>query len=318
MKQEDKKTSKKPGAFARLRTGLSETRQRIADSIARVTRRGTVDEEALETLEADLLSADLGVEIVERLIVDLRKRVRREAGKQTCDIEAVTTILRSAMLDVLRPCEQPLSCEEHRPFVVLVVGVNGAGKTTTIGKIATRWQKQGRRVMLAAGDTFRAAAVEQLRIWGERSGAEVIAQQTGADGAAVIYDAYEAARARGVDRLLADTAGRLHNKQQLMNELVKVKRVLGRLDGNAPHEVLLVLDAVSGRNALEQAREFHKALGVTGLVITRLDGTAKGGVLLAIAWELGVPVRYIGTGEGVDDLHAFSAEEFVDSIIGGV
>jgi fused signal recognition particle receptor len=257
--------------------------------------------------------ADVGVEATERIIDHLRKRLAR---KELKDVEALIEGLRKALTEILAAVERPLEISAvARPFVILVVGVNGAGKTTTIGKLAKRLKDQGMSVMLAAGDTFRAAAVEQLKAWGERNAVPVIAQQHGADPAAVIFDAFNAARSRGIDVLIADTAGRLQSQQGLMDELSKIKRVLARHDAAAPQEVLLVLDAGLGQNAMVQAEKFHSALGVTGIAVTKLDGTAKGGILLAIAHKFGIPVRFIGIGEGVEDMQPFDAGEYVDALL---
>ena len=270
-------------------------------------------EEFIEEMETRLLTGDVGVDATQQIVEGLEKKLWRD---ELGDSRAVLATMRASMLEILGPCEAPLEIPpDVRPFVILVVGVNGAGKTTTIGKIARRLKEQGLSVMLAAGDTFRDAAVEQLQAWGKRNEVPVVSQGTGADPAAVAYDAFEAARARGIDVLLADTAGRLHTQENLMDELRKVKRVLGRLDPAAPHEVLLVLDGGSGQNALLQARRFNEAVGLTGVAITKLDGTAKGGIVLAIARELGVPVRFVGIGEGIEDLAPFEAGPFVDALL---
>ena len=259
--------------------------------------------------------ADVGIETSERIVASLEKRLER---KELGDLEALKAGLRDALLEILRPVEAPLEIpQQSAPFVVLMVGVNGAGKTTTIGKLARRLIGDGRTVMLAAGDTFRAAAVEQLKAWGERNDVAVVAQQSGADPAAVIFDAWEAASARGIDVLLADTAGRLQSQRGLMDELAKIRRVVARRDETAPHEIMLVLDASQGQNALVQAEKFHDALGLTGITVTKLDGSAKGGILIAIADKLGVPVRFIGIGESADDMQPFSADEFVDALLAG-
>ena len=257
--------------------------------------------------------ADVGIETTSRIIDDLRKSMAR---KELKDIESLREGLRSSLVEILKPVEKPLDIDAgQHPFVILMVGVNGAGKTTTIGKLARRLKDEGLSVMLAAGDTFRAAAVEQLQAWGERNDVPVISQQSGADPAAVIFDAWDAARARNIDVLLADTAGRLQNQQGLMDELAKVKRVIGRRDENAPQEIMLVLDASQGQNALVQAQKFHEALGLTGITVTKLDGSAKGGILLAIASSLQVPMRFIGIGESAEDMQPFVAEEFVDALL---
>ena len=308
-------TAAKPGLFGRLRERLGKTRSGLTEGLANaVLGRKTIDDDLLEELETRLLMADVGVEATTRIIESMTERVRR---KELTDLDALMRALREDMIGVLAPCEAPLVPEhDGGPFVLLTVGVNGAGKTTTIGKLASRYREEGRSVLLAAGDTFRAAAVEQLQQWGERTGIPVIAQHTGADSASVIYDAHQAAQARGVDVLIADTAGRLHTQGNLMDELRKVRRVLGRLDETAPHEVLLVLDASTGQNALSQAQHFHDAVGVSGIILTKLDGTAKGGVIFAIAHRLGLPIRYVGVGERPEDLRPFHAEEFVDALLG--
>jgi fused signal recognition particle receptor len=260
-----------------------------------------------------LVMADVGIDTTTRIIEDLQKSLAR---KELKDLDSLRRGLRHSLVDILSPVEQPLDIDpQHRPFVILMVGVNGAGKTTTIGKLAKRFQDHGLSVMLAAGDTFRAAAVEQLQAWGQHNDVPVVAQQSGADPAAVIFDAWEAARARGIDVLLADTAGRLQNQQGLMDELAKIRRVIARRDETAPHEIMLVLDASQGQNALVQAQKFHDALGLTGITVTKLDGSAKGGILLAIANELQVPVRFIGIGEKAEDMQPFVAEEFVDALL---
>lgn len=303
------------GLFRRLGDALRRTRSAIADGIAQIIgARTTIDDTLLEDVETILLSADVGVDATQRIIDSLRSRISR---KEVGDASALLAALEKDMLDILQPVEQPLSIpESDGPHVILVVGVNGAGKTTTIGKLAARFKSEGRSVMVAAGDTFRAAAVEQLQEWGSRAGVPVVAQHPGADSASVVYDAFDAARARGIDILIADTAGRLHTRIGLMDELRKVLRVVGKLDASAPHEVLLVLDAAIGQNALNQAVQFHDAVGVTGIVLTKLDGTAKGGIIFAIAQRLSLPIRLIGIGEGVDDLRDFEARAFVAAIVG--
>ena len=303
------------GLLTRLRRGLERTRAGLTEKLAAlVLGRRAIDADLLEEIETVLLTADVGVEATRDILARLTAQVaRRELG----DAEALYRALREDMIAVLRPAAIPLTVPApgEGTWVILVVGVNGAGKTTTIGKLAHRLRAEGRSVMMAAGDTFRAAAVEQLQRWGERVQAPVIAQQTGADSASVVYDALQAARARRVDVLLADTAGRLHTREPLMEELKKVRRVLGKVDPTAPHEVLLVLDAGTGQNALSQARHFQSAVQVTGLALTKLDGTAKGGIVFAIARELGLPIRFIGIGEGVEDLRPFDAEAFVDALL---
>jgi len=272
-----------------------------------------LDDDLLDQLETTLLTADVGVKATTDVIDDLRKRMQ---AREFADVPALFAHLRGQLVAMLRPIEKPLELPDTpRPFVVLVVGVNGAGKTTTIGKLAKWMKREGLDVMLAAGDTFRAAAVEQLKTWGERNHVPVIAQGGGADSASVIFDALAAAKSRGADVLIADTAGRLHTQAGLMDELAKVKRVMGKLDTTAPHETLLVIDGNTGQNALNQAKQFHQAVGLSGLVVTKLDGTAKGGVVFALAREIGVPIRFIGVGEGLLDLRVFDAEEFVDGLL---
>ncbi len=311
--QQAPEAEKKAGLVSRLRERLSRTRTSLTEGLSSlVLGKKSIDDELLEELETRLLLADVGVDATQEIIGRLTERVSR---KQLADAEALIAALREELLAILEPVGKPLEIPaEKRPFVILMVGINGAGKTTTIGKLAKQLQNQGRSVMLAAGDTFRAAAVEQLQVWGERNDIPVVAQQSGADSAAVIHDALQAARSRNVDVLIADTAGRLHTQQGLMEELAKVKRVIRKLDPEAPHEIMLVLDAGTGQNALSQAVQFHELLGLTGITITKLDGTAKGGVLFAIARKLGVPIRFIGIGEGIDDLRVFDAAEFVDAL----
>ena len=305
--------SKKSGLLSRLKAGLAKTRSGLSGGIANlVVGRKQIDDELLEDLETQLLTADVGVEATQAIIRDLTGRVAR---KQLNDAQALMAALREDMRSMLEAVDAPLSIpQSDRPFVLLMVGINGAGKTTTIGKMARRLQDEGHSVMLAAGDTFRAAAVEQLQAWGERNQVPVIAQQQGADSASVIYDALQAAQARNVDVLIADTAGRLHTQSNLMEELKKIKRVLGKLDPSAPQEVMLVVDAGTGQNALNQARQFNQAVDITGITLTKLDGTAKGGIIFAIAKQLGVPIRFIGVGEAIEDLRPFDAGEFVDAL----
>jgi fused signal recognition particle receptor len=301
-----------PGLFGRLRKGLSRTGSQLASGIGDLfLGRKEIDAGLLEELETVLLQADVGVDATLELVGRLTDRVAR---KDLVDGDAVYRALQEELLALLAPSEQALTVEMGAPCVILMVGVNGAGKTTTIGKLARRLQQQGKSVMLAAGDTFRAAAVEQLQAWGERNDVPVIAQGTGADAASVIFDALQAAQARGVDVLIADTAGRLHNKDNLMEELKKVVRVIGKLDPTAPHEVMLVLDAGMGQNALAQAEHFREAVGVSGITLTKLDGTAKGGIIFAVASKLGLPIRFIGVGETAEDLRPFSAREFIDAL----
>jgi len=275
-----------------------------------------LDEFLLEELETTLIASDVGVTASSELIEDLRQRME---AREFIDANALLAHLRLRMIALLRPIERPLEIPDHpRPFVLLVVGVNGVGKTTSIGKLAKWMKREGLDVTLAAGDTFRAAAVEQLRTWGERNDVTVVAQTSGADSASVIFDALQAAKARGADVLIADTAGRLHTQAGLMDELAKIKRVLGKIDPSAPHETLLVIDGNTGQNAVSQARLFHQAVGVTGLIVTKLDGTAKGGVVFALARELKIPIRFVGVGEGIFDLRNFDAEEFVDGLLPAV
>ncbi|MFJ2428015.1 signal recognition particle-docking protein FtsY [Pseudomonas sp. NPDC087804] len=303
----------KAGFFARLKQGLSKTSASIGEGMASLfLGRKTIDDDLLDDLETRLLTADVGVEATTQIIQRLTQKVAR---KELADADALYKSLQAELAAMLKPVEQPLKiASQNKPFVILVVGVNGAGKTTTIGKLAKKLQLEGKKVMLAAGDTFRAAAVEQLQVWGERNKIPVIAQHTGADSASVIFDAVQAAKARGIDVLIADTAGRLHTKDNLMEELKKVRRVIGKLDADAPHEVLLVLDAGTGQNAINQAKQFNQTVELTGLVLTKLDGTAKGGVIFALAKQFGLPIRYIGVGEGIDDLRTFEAEPFVQAL----
>ncbi|CAH0239292.1 signal recognition particle-docking protein FtsY [Pseudomonas brassicacearum] len=303
----------KVGFFARLKQGLSKTSASIGEGMASLfLGKKVIDDELLEDIETRLLTADVGVEATSVIIQSLTQKVAR---KQLTDADALYKSLQGELTSLLKPVEKPLViASQNKPFVILVVGVNGAGKTTTIGKLAKKLQLEGKKVMLAAGDTFRAAAVEQLQVWGERNKIPVIAQHTGADSASVIFDAVQAAKARGIDVLIADTAGRLHTKDNLMEELKKVRRVIGKLDADAPHEVLLVLDAGTGQNAINQAKQFNQTVELTGLALTKLDGTAKGGVIFALAKQFGLPIRYIGVGEGIDDLRSFEAEPFVQAL----
>ncbi len=307
--------TKKPGLFGRLRQGLSRTRSNLTEGIASLALgHKAIDDELLEEIETLLLTADVGVDASRRIIDNLTRRISR---RELRDADALMAALKEDMASILAPCSRPLEVETaSATYVILMIGINGAGKTTTIGKLAKYLQNQGRSVMLAAGDTFRAAAVEQLQTWGKRNDIPVIAQQSGADSASVIYDALEAARVRGIDVLIADTAGRLHTQSNLMEELKKIKRVMAKLDSNAPHEVMLVVDAGTGQNALNQASEFNQAVGLTGITLTKLDGTAKGGVIFAIANKLQIPIRFIGVGEGIDDLRPFDANEFVGALFG--
>ncbi len=303
----------KTGLMQRLRARLNRGTSWLTFDLAKLFPGGRIDAAVLDELEMRLITADVGVETTEKVLGGLRRQVAR---KELGNLEALLTALRGALLEILRPVEIPLRIDPAiSPFAVLVVGVNGAGKTTTIGKLARHLKDDGAKVLLAAADTFRAAAVEQLQIWGERNNVPVIAQATGADPAAVVFDAMQAAKARSVNVVLADTAGRLHTQANLMEELKKVKRVMGRVDASAPHETLLVLDASQGQNALQQARLFHEALQVTGVVLTKLDGTAKGGIVLAMASELKLPIRFLGTGETAEDFDEFDAEAFVDALL---
>jgi fused signal recognition particle receptor len=306
----------KPGVrrfFKRLRAKLNQGPAWLTTDITELLPGRKIDAEILDELETRLIMADVGVEASARILDELRRRVAR---KELNDVDALLKALQESMAQILQPVERALTIDPGtKPFVILVVGINGAGKTTTIGKLAHRLLAEGKSVMLAAGDTFRAAAREQLEVWAERNNVPIVAQQSGAEPAAVIFDALNAARARNIDVLIADTAGRLHTQTHLMDELKKVKRVLARLDPTAPHEVLLVLDGTIGQNAVAQAEEFNKGLGVTGLVITKLDGTAKGGVVLAIAQRLKIPIRFIGVGEESEDFGVFNASEFVSALL---
>jgi fused signal recognition particle receptor len=304
---------RKPSLFARLKAGLTKTRTNFANGLANLLLgKKTLDTEVLDLIETQLLTADVGVQATQQLVQHLTQKLAR---KELNDTQTALRELQEQMKNLLRPYAKPLTIpEQASPFVLLVVGINGSGKTTTIGKIANQLKSSGKNVLLAAGDTFRAAAIEQLQIWGNRNQVPVIAQQPGADTAAVIYDAMESAKARKTDVLIADTAGRLHTQIGLMDELKKVKRVLGKLDPAAPHETLLILDASIGQNALNQAIQFNEAIGITGIALTKLDGTAKGGIIFAIAEQLKLPIRYIGVGEGIEDLRPFVADEFVDAL----
>jgi len=306
----------KASFFARLKQGLSKTSASLGEGMASLfLGKKAIDDDLLDEIETRLLTADVGVEATTAIVQSLTKRVAR---KELADSGALYKALQEELAALLRPVEKPLHISAaNKPFVILVVGVNGAGKTTTIGKLAKKLQLEGKKVMLAAGDTFRAAAVEQLQVWGERNQIAVIAQHTGADSASVIFDAVQAATARGMDVLIADTAGRLHTKDNLMEELKKVRRVIGKLDDTAPHEVLLVLDAGTGQNAINQAKQFNQTVNLTGLALTKLDGTAKGGVIFALAKQFALPIRYIGVGEGIDDLRTFEAEPFVRALFDG-
>ncbi|WP_342595258.1 signal recognition particle-docking protein FtsY [Salinicola lusitanus] len=310
------KEKPKGGWLSRVRAGLGRTRANLTDGIADLLLgKKQIDDELMEDLETQLLLADVGIEATSEIIERLTGRVSR---KELADADALYRALQEELAALLEPVSQPLQlpAKGEGPFVILMVGVNGVGKTTTIGKLTQRFQNEGRSVMLAAGDTFRAAAVEQLKVWGERNRVPVIAQHTGADSASVIYDAVAAARARKVDVLIADTAGRLHNKSHLMEELKKVQRVMAKLDASAPHEVMLVLDAGTGQNAISQATTFDEAIPVTGITLTKLDGTAKGGIIFALAKKMGTPIRFIGVGESLEDLRPFDAQTFVKALFG--
>ena len=312
-KNKTTESAPRQGFVKRLRSRLNRGDSWLTYDLARLAPGGKVDEDVLEELETALIMADVGVDATAQIISGLEKRLAR---KELKDADALIRGLRSTLTGILEPVERPLVItKQDTPFVILMVGVNGAGKTTTIGKLAKQLKDHDYSVILAAGDTFRAAAIEQLQAWGERNDVSVIAQQTGADPAAVIFDAWEAARSRKIDVLIADTAGRLQTQQGLMDELAKIKRVVGRQDPAAPQEIMLVLDASQGQNALVQAEKFNEALGLTGITVTKLDGSAKGGILLAIAEKLGVPVRFIGIGEGVEDMQAFRADEYVDALL---
>ena len=312
-----KKTANEPkekkNLFGKLRDRLARTRSNFSEGLGNLLlgKKG-IDDDLEEELETRLLMADVGIEATQEILSQLPDRLSRKASD---DPEALIKALKEGMLELLAPCESPLVDNEHQPYVILMVGINGAGKTTTIGKLAKQLQNQGKSVMLAAGDTFRAAAVEQLQEWGRRNEIQVVAQQTGADSASVLYDAVESARAKKADILIADTAGRLHTQSNLMEELKKVKRVMQKQDRAIPHEIMLILDAGTGQNAIHQAREFHDAIGLTGITLTKLDGTAKGGVIFAIAKQFGLPIRFIGVGESIDDLRPFEAGEFVEALL---
>ena len=313
--EEQTEEPSKRGFFGRLRDGLSRTRSKLSDDLgAVVLGRKEVDASLLEEVETQLLTADVGLEATDAIIDGLRARLGR---KQLADADQFMAALREELRAILAPCDKPLVIDtSKKPFVILMVGVNGVGKTTTIGKLAKRYQGEGHSVMLAAGDTFRAAAVEQLQVWGERNAVPVVAQDTGSDSASVIFDAYQSAKAKGVDILIADTAGRLHTKDNLMTELEKIVRVLKKQDPRLPDEILLVLDSTTGQNALAQADSFHKSTTLTGLALTKLDGSAKGGVAFALAKRLGIPLRFIGVGEQIDDLRPFNAHDFVAALFG--
>jgi fused signal recognition particle receptor len=299
-----------PSWTERLKQSLSKTRSQLGNQLAGLFGGGKIDEEVYEELETILLTSDVGVNATQTLLEDIRGRVKRQSLSDTRQLKEA---LKEAMLDLLRPLQQPLATSTHQPFIIMLVGVNGAGETTTIGKLANLFQAQGKSVLIAAGDTFRAAAREQLQAWGERNQVHVVSNQSG-DAAAVIFDAVNSARAKNIDIVLADTAGRLPTQLNLMEEIAKVKRVIGKAMPEAPHEILLVLDANTGQNAVMQVKAFDDALNVSGLVLTKLDGTAKGGVIAAIAQARPIPIRYVGLGEGIDDLRTFDAGEFVEAL----
>ncbi|MTC22910.1 signal recognition particle-docking protein FtsY [Providencia sp. PROV188] len=302
---------KKEGFFSRLKKGLLKTRQNLGSGFLGLFKGKKIDDDLFEELEEQLLIADVGVETTRKIIDNLTQHASR---KELKDAEALYGKLREEMSDILATVDKPLEIEGKKPYVILMVGVNGVGKTTTIGKLARQYQSEGKSVMLAAGDTFRAAAVEQLQVWGDRNNISVVAQHTGADPASVIFDAIQSAQAKGVDVLIADTAGRLQNKAHLMEELKKIVRVMKKLDESAPHEIMLTLDASTGQNAVSQAKIFNDAVGLTGITLTKLDGTAKGGVIFSIADQFGIPIRYIGIGEGIEDLRPFKADDFIEAL----
>lgn len=312
------KTSEKPeapatkiGWLSKLKQGLTRTRSQLGEGIATLfLGKKTIDDDLLESLETILLSADVGIDTTDHILQRVTDGVKRG---ELDDVSTLEKVLKKQLKSILTPCVAPLEIN-HKPFILLMVGVNGAGKTTSIAKLAHYYQAQGHRLLLAAGDTFRAAAVEQLQVWGERNQVPVISQQRGADSASVIYDAVESARAKQCDIVIADTAGRLHTQDHLMAELEKIKRVISKLDPSGPHEIMLVIDASMGQNALQQAKLFHESMTLTGITLTKLDGTAKGGIIFAIADQLKLPIRFIGVGEGIDDLRPFNADEFIDAL----
>jgi len=309
--QQEQEKPTKEGFFARLKRSLLKTKENLGSGFISLFRGKKIDDDLFEELEEQLLIADVGVETTRKIITSLTDTASR---KQLKDAEALYGLLKEEMGEILAKVDEPLNVEGKTPFVILMVGVNGVGKTTTIGKLARQFEQQGKTVMLAAGDTFRAAAVEQLQVWGERNNIPVIAQHTGADSASVIFDAIQAAKARNVDVLIADTAGRLQNKSHLMEELKKIVRVMKKLDVDAPHEVMLTIDASTGQNAISQAKLFHEAVGLTGITLTKLDGTAKGGVIFSVADQFGIPIRYIGVGERIEDLRPFKAGDFIEAL----
>ena len=308
--QEQEKPTKE-GFFARLKRSLLKTKENLGSGFISLFRGKKIYDDLFEELEEQLLIADVGVETTRKIIANLTEGASR---KQLRDAEALYGLLKDEMGEILAKVDEPLNIEGKMPFVILMVGVNGVGKTTTIGKLARQFEQQGKSVMLAAGDTFRAAAVEQLQVWGQRNNIPVIAQHTGADSASVIFDAIQAAKSRNVDVLIADTAGRLQNKSHLMEELKKIVRVMKKLDEDAPHEIMLTIDASTGQNAISQAKLFHEAVGLTGIALTKLDGTAKGGVIFSVADQFGIPIRYIGVGERIEDLRPFKADDFIEAL----
>lgn len=302
---------KKEGFFARLKKGLFKTKQNIGSGFLNLFKGKKIDDDLFEELEEQLIIADVGFDTTQKLISSLTQQASR---KELKDADALHEILKHEMKSILDGVDQPLDIESHKPFVILMVGVNGVGKTTTIGKLARQFQQQGKSVMLAAGDTFRAAAVEQLQVWGERNNIPVIAQHVNADSASVIFDAIQAAKAKKIDVLIADTAGRLQNKSHLMDELKKIVRVIKKQDETAPHEIMLTIDAGTGQNAISQTKLFNEAVGVTGMTLTKLDGTAKGGIIFSIADQFNIPIRYIGVGEKIEDLRPFVADDFINAL----
>lgn len=309
--QQEQEKPTKEGFFARLKRSLLKTKENLGSGFISLFRGKKIDDDLFEELEEQLLIADVGVDTTRKIIANLTEGASR---RQLRDAEALYGLLKEEMSEILAKVDEPLNIEGKMPFVILMVGVNGVGKTTTIGKLARQFEQQGKSVMLAAGDTFRAAAVEQLQVWGQRNNIPVIAQHTGADSASVIFDAIQAAKARHVDVLIADTAGRLQNKSHLMEELKKIVRVMKKLDEDAPHEVMLTIDASTGQNAISQAKLFHEAVGLTGIALTKLDGTAKGGVIFSVADQFGIPIRYIGVGERIEDLRPFKSDDFIEAL----
>nr|WP_294828776.1 signal recognition particle-docking protein FtsY [uncultured Gilliamella sp.] len=302
---------KKEGFFSRLKKSLFKTKQNIGSGFLNLFRGKKIDDALFEELEEQLLIADVGFDTTQKIIASLTQQASR---KELKDADALHELLKQEMKSILNNVDKPLDIENHKPFVILMVGVNGVGKTTTIGKLAKQFQQQGKSVMLAAGDTFRAAAVEQLQVWGERNHIPVIAQHTNADSASVIFDALQAAKSKKIDVLIADTAGRLQNKSHLMDELKKIVRVIKKQDETAPHEIMLTIDASTGQNAISQTKLFNEAVGVTGMTLTKLDGTAKGGIIFSVADQFNIPIRYIGVGEKIDDLRPFIADDFINAL----